>query len=94
MLASVFDSGAVYYPTILVLPVATGAALANWRPQRRGLWILLTVVAAFVLLDFALDGTRFDDLPFFVVLGFFMSGLGLLARFAVARLLPARRAPA
>lgn len=94
MLASVFDSGAVYYPTILVVPVATGAALAIRRPERRGLWILLAVVAAFVLFDFALDETRFDDLPFFVILGLFMFGLGLLARFAVARVVRSRRAAA
>jgi hypothetical protein len=94
VLASVFDSGAVYYPTILVLPVATGAALALWRPERRGLWILLAVVAAFVLFDFALDDTRFDDLPFFVVLGLLMFGLGLLARFAVTRGMRSRRAAA
>jgi hypothetical protein len=94
VLASVFDSGAVYYPTILVLPVVTGAALAIWRPERRGLWILLAVVAAFVLFDFALDDTRFDDLPFFVVLGLFMFGLGLLGRFTVARVARSRRAAA
>jgi hypothetical protein len=94
VLASVFDSGAVYYPTILVLPVATGAALALWRPEPRGLWILLAVVAAFVLFDFALDDTRFDDLPFFVLLGLFMFGLGLLARFAVARIVRSSRAAA
>jgi hypothetical protein len=94
VLASVFDSGAVYYPTILALPVVTGAALALWRPERRALWILLTMVAAFVLFDFALDDTRFDDLPFFVVLGLFMFGLGLLARFAVARGVRSRRVAA
>jgi hypothetical protein len=94
VLASVFDSGAVYYPTILLAPVATGAALAIWRPERRALWILLAAVAAFVLFDFTLDETRFDDLPFFVVLGFFMFGLGLLARFAAARVLRSRRVAA
>jgi peptidoglycan/LPS O-acetylase OafA/YrhL len=94
VLASVFDSGVVYYPTILVLPVATGAALAIWRPERRALWILVAVIAAFVVFDFALDDTRIDDLPFFVVLGLVMFGLGLLARFAVARVLRSRRAPA
>jgi peptidoglycan/LPS O-acetylase OafA/YrhL len=88
VLSSVFDSGAVYYPTILVLPLVTGAALAIWRPDRRGLWILVAVVAAFILFDVALDDTRFDDLPFFVVLGLFMVGLGLLARWVATRLRP------
>ena len=46
MLASIFDSGAVYYPTILLTPMVTGAALARWRPERRGLWILAAVVLA------------------------------------------------
>ena len=78
--ASIFESGAVYYPLILLMPIVTGIALARWRPQRRGLWILAAVVAAFVLFDFALDDTRTDDMAFFVVLGLFMLGLGALAR--------------
>ena len=82
-LASIFESGAVYYPMILLLPVAAGVALAKWRPVH-ALWILLAVVFAFVVLDFALDDTRMDDIAFFVVLGAFMFGLGMLAR-AVAR---------
>jgi sugar phosphate permease len=65
--------------------VATGIALARWRPQRRGLWILAAVIVAFVLFDFALDDTRFEDIAFFVVLGLFMFGLGLLARWAAKR---------
>ena len=69
-----------------MLPVATSAALAIWRPERRALWILVAVIAAFVGFDFALDETRFDDLPLF--------RLGLLARFAIARVLRSRRAPA
>ena len=68
---------------ILLLPLAAGVALAKWRPVH-ALWILLAVVFAFVVLDFALDDTRMDDIAFFVVLGAFMFGLGMLAR-AVAR---------
>ena len=93
MVASIFESGAVYYPMILLLPIVTGVALARWRPQRRGLWILLVVVLTFVVFDFALDETRSEDIPFFVVLGIFMFGLGLLAR-ALTRRLLRRRTPA
>jgi hypothetical protein len=32
------------------------------------------------LLDFAFDDTRFEDIPFFVVVGVVLFGLGLLAR--------------
>ena len=85
-IGSIFESGAVYYPLILLLPIATGIALARWRPQRRGLLILLVVVAAFIVFDFALDDTRFEDIAFFVVLGLFMFGLGLLTRVAAKRL--------
>ena len=91
--ASIFESGAVYYPLILLLPVATGVALARWRPQRRGLWILLAVVLAFILFDFALDDTRFEDIAFFVVLGLFMFGLGLLARSVAKRLVHPAASP-
>ena len=80
---SIFESGAVYYPMILLLPIVAGVALARWRPAHR-LLILLAVVLAFVVFDFALDDTRMDDIAFFVVLGSFMFGLGMLAR-AVAR---------
>ena len=68
---------------ILLLPVGAGVVLAKWRPVHE-LWILLGAVVAFVVLDFALDDTRMDDIAFFVVLGAFMFGLGMLAR-AVAR---------
>jgi hypothetical protein len=44
-------------------------------------------VLAFTAFDFAFDETRFDDLPFFVVLGIFMFGLGLLAQWVAKRLL-------
>ena len=84
MTASIFDSGAVYYPTILLVPIVVGVALAKWRPARTELWILAAAVLAFVVFDFAFDETRFEDVPFFVVLGLFMFGLGLLAR-AIAR---------
>ena len=80
MLASIFDSGAVYYPTLLLIPVVAGLALARWKPERRKLWILAAAVLAWVVFDFAFDETRFEDLPFFVVLGLFMFGMGLLAR--------------
>ena len=90
MTASIFDSGAVYYPTILLLPIVTGSALARWKPERSGLWILLGTVAAFVMFDFALDETRSEDVPFFIVLGLFMFGLGLLARSLAQRLLRRR----
>jgi peptidoglycan/LPS O-acetylase OafA/YrhL len=93
MVASIFESGAVYYPMILVLPIVTGVTLARWRPERRGLWILLAVVLAFIAFDFALDETRSEDIAFFVVLGIFMFGLGLLAR-ALTRRLLRRRIPA
>jgi len=92
VIASVFDSGAVYYPTILLTPAVVGVALAIWRPARRGLWILAAVILAFVVFDFAFDETRFEDLPFFVVLGLFMFGLGLLARTLAKRLARLHRA--
>jgi len=84
--ASIFDSGAVYYPAILLLPILVGVALALWKHERRALWILAAVVAAWVLFDLAGDETRWDDLPFFVVLGLFMFGLGLLARWLTGRI--------
>ena len=90
MLASIFDSGAVYYPTILLIPIVAGSALARWRPDRGGLWILAAAVLAFVVFDFAFDETRFDDLPFFVVLALFMFGLGLLARWLSRKLIRPR----
>ncbi len=93
MLASVLDSGPVYYSTILALPVVTGAALAIWRPERRALWILVAVVAAFTLFDFALDDTRSEDVAFFVVLALFMFGLGLFARFLAKRVMRTRPRP-
>ena len=82
-MASIFESGAVYYPTILLVPIVAGIALARWRPGHERL-ILLAVVLAFVVFDFALDDTRMDDIAFFVVLCAFMFGLGMLAR-AIAR---------
>jgi hypothetical protein len=92
VLASIFDSGAVYYPTILLVPIVVGVALARWRPDRRSLWILGAAVFAFALFDFAFDETRFEDLPFFVVLGVVMFGLGLLARRLAGKALGTRRA--
>jgi sugar phosphate permease len=82
--ASIFESGAVYYPTILLLPIVAGIALARLRPAHE-LLILLAVVLAFVVFDFALDDTRMDDIAFFVVLGAFMFGLGMLARAVAGR---------
>jgi hypothetical protein len=82
------ESGAVYYPTILGIPILVGAVIGWRRDSRRALWILAAAVAAFVLFDFALDETRFEDIPFFVVLAIFMFGLGLLARFVAGRIRP------
>lgn len=87
MLASIFDSGAVYYPTILLIPIVVGIVLARWKRDRTGLWILAAAALAFVVFDFAFDETRFEDLPFFVVLGLFMFGLGLLARWIASRVM-------
>jgi hypothetical protein len=92
VLASIFDSGAVYYPTILLIPIVVGVALARRRRERSGLWILAAAVVVWVLFDFAFDATRFDDLPFFVVLGLFMFGLGLLARWLAMKLIRPRAA--
>jgi sugar phosphate permease len=89
--ASIFESGAVYYPTLLGVPVVVGAVLGWWKPERHALWILLAAVVALVLLDFAFDDTRFEDIPFFVVVGVFLFGLGLLAR-AIAKALARRQA--
>ena len=44
MLGSIFDSGAVYYPTILLLPIIIGLALARWRPGRKGLWRIARLI--------------------------------------------------
>jgi hypothetical protein len=85
LLGSIFESGAVYYPMIIGIPIVVGAVIGWRRDNRRALWILAAVVAAFVLFDFALDETRFEDIPFFVVLAIFMFGLGLLARFVAGR---------
>jgi RsiW-degrading membrane proteinase PrsW (M82 family) len=87
---SVFESGAVCYPTLLGVPIIVGAVLGWRKPERRALWILLAVVLALVLLDFAFDDTRFEDIPFFVVVGVFLFGLGLLVR-AIAKALARRR---
>jgi RsiW-degrading membrane proteinase PrsW (M82 family) len=80
MTGSIFDSGAVYYPTLLGVPIVVGAILGWRKPERRALWILAATVLALVLLDFAFDDTRFEDIPFFVVVAVFLFGLGLLAR--------------
>ena len=64
-------------------------AILGWRKiSRRALWILAAAILALVLLDFAFDETRFEDIPFFVVLGVFMFVLGLLERFVAGRLRP------
>lgn len=88
MLGSIFESGAVYYPTLLGVPIVVGAVV-GWRRQgRRGLWILAAAVLALVLLDFAFDDTRMDDIAFFVVVGLFLFGLGALARRIARRFAP------
>lgn len=85
---SIFESGAVYYPLILGIPIVVGAILGWRRVSRRALWILAAAILAFILLDFAFDDARFEDIPFFVVLGVFMFLLGLLARVVAGRLRP------
>ena len=92
MTGSIFDSGAVYYPTLLGVPIVVGAILGWRRPERRALWILAATVLALVLLDFAFDDTRFEDIPFFVVVAVFLFGLGPLARM-VAKALAGRSRP-
>jgi len=92
MTGSIFDSGAVYYPTLLGVPIVVGAILGWRKPERRALWILTATVLALVLLDFAFDDTRFEDIPFFVVVAVFLFGLGLLARM-VAKALAGRSRP-
>jgi hypothetical protein len=87
-LASIFESAAVYYPLILGIPIVAGAVLGWRRGNRRALWILAAAIFAFILFDFVFDETRFEDIPFFVVLGVFMILLGLLARFVAGRLRP------
>lgn len=87
-LASIFESGAVYYPMILGVPIVVGAILGWRRVSRQALWALAAAILAFVLFDFAFDETRIEDIPFFVVLGLFMLLLGLLARFVAGRLRP------
>ena len=89
MTGSIFESGAVYYPTLLGAPIVVGAVLGWRKPERRALWILAATVLALVLLDFAFDDTRFEDIPFFVVVAVFLFGLGLLARM-VAKALAGR----
>jgi hypothetical protein len=88
VLGSIFESGAVYYPLIFGIPIVVGAVVGWKRRDRRALWIIAAVVAVFVAFDFALDETRFEDIPFFVVLGIFMFLLGLLARVVAGRLRP------
>lgn len=87
-LASIFESGAVYDLTIFGIPIVVGAILGWRKVSRRALWILAAAILALVLLDFAFDETRFEDIPFFVVLGVFMFVLGLLERFVAGRLRP------
>jgi hypothetical protein len=65
----------VYYPTLLGVPIIVGAVLGWRKPERRALWILLAAVLALVLLDFAFDDTRFEDIPFYVVVGLCLFGL-------------------
>jgi len=46
------------------------------------------VVAAMMLVDFALDEERWSDLPFFVVVGLILIGLAALARWITLRFRP------
>ena len=91
MVASIFDSGAVYYPTILGIPIVVGVILARGKPDRRALRILGAAVATFIAFHFAFDETRLEDLLFFVVLGLFMFGLGALAHRIAGKLLGSGR---
>lgn len=70
------------------MPIIVGA-LTGWRNRSR--WILAGAVIALMLLDFAFDEERWSDLPFFVVLGVILFGIGLLARFVAKRLAARRR---
>lgn len=92
MTGTIFESGAVYYPMLLGVPIVVGAVLGWRKPERRALWILDAAVLALVLVDFAFDDTRFEDIPFFIVVGVFLFALGLLAR-AIAKISRAGTAP-
>jgi hypothetical protein len=89
LLGSILDNGAVYYPLLFGIPVVAGIVVA-WKdvPRRRALWILVDVVAAMMLIDFALDEERWSDLPFFVVVGLILFGLAALARWITLRFRP------
>ena len=89
MTGSIFESGSVYCRLFSGVPIVVGAVLGWRRPERRALWILAATVLALVMLDFAFDDTRFEDVPFFVVVAVFLFGLGLLARM-VAKALAGR----
>ena len=65
------------------MPIIVGA-FTGWR--RRSRWILAAAVVALMLLDFAFDEERWSDLPFFVVLGVILFGIGLIARFVAKRI--------
>jgi hypothetical protein len=71
---------------LLGVPIVVGAILGWRRRDRRGLWILAAAVFLLVALDFAFDDTRMDDIAFFVVVGVFLFGLGLLTRWVASRL--------
>ena len=86
---SILDNGAVYYPLLFGIPVVAGIVVAvRVLERRRALWILAAVVAAEVLVDFALDEERWSDLPFFVVVGLLLFGLAALVRWIVLRFRP------
>jgi hypothetical protein len=89
LLGSIFESGAVDYPTLLGVPIVACAVVGWRRLGRRASGSLAAVVAALVLLDFAFDDERMDDIAFFVVIGLFLFGLGALARFLTGRFAPA-----
>jgi sugar phosphate permease len=65
------------------VPIVVGA-LAGWRGWSR--WILAGAVIALMLLDFAFDEERWSDLPFFVIVGVILFGIGLLVRFIATRI--------
>jgi uncharacterized membrane protein AbrB (regulator of aidB expression) len=86
LLGSILDNGAVYYPLLFGIPVVAGIVVAVRELERwRALWILAAVVAAMMLVDFALDEERWSDLPFFVVVGLILFGLAAVARWITLR---------
>lgn len=92
MTGSIFESGSVYCRLFSEFRSLSAPCSVGGGPNGRALWILAATVLALVMLDFAFDDTRFEDIPFFVVAAVFLFGLGLLARM-VAKALAGRSRP-